>query len=65
MHEKLQEITHGLGPDVIVEAVGTPTTFTAAVEEVAFTGRVVYIVVNASWTAANTRGSRSTATVMV
>lgn len=43
LHEKLQELTGGLGPDVIIEAIGLPSTFTAAVEEVAFTGRVVYI----------------------
>lgn len=41
--EKLRELTDGLGPDVIIEAVGTPETFRMAVEEVAFTGRVVYI----------------------
>jgi 2-desacetyl-2-hydroxyethyl bacteriochlorophyllide A dehydrogenase len=41
--EKLRELTNGLGPDVIIEAVGTPDTFRMAVEEVAFTGRVVYI----------------------
>jgi len=43
VHEALQEWTGGLGPDVIIEAVGTPSTFRMAVEEVAFTGRVVYI----------------------
>lgn len=43
LHEKLQELTNGLGPDVMIEAIGLPATFTAAVEEVAFTGRVVYI----------------------
>jgi threonine dehydrogenase-like Zn-dependent dehydrogenase len=43
MHEKLQELTGGRGPDVIIEAIGLPQTFRAAVEEVAFTGRVVYI----------------------
>jgi threonine dehydrogenase-like Zn-dependent dehydrogenase len=43
LHEQLLEITDGRGPDVIVEAVGHPQTFRAAVEEVAFTGRVVYI----------------------
>jgi len=43
LHEKLQELTAGLGPDVVIEAVGLPATFTTAVEEVAFTGRVVYI----------------------
>jgi threonine dehydrogenase-like Zn-dependent dehydrogenase len=39
----LSEITDGHGPDVVVEAVGLPDTFRAAVELVAFTGRVVYI----------------------
>src|SRR4051812_7801418 len=43
LHERLQEITEGRGPDVVIEAIGTPATFRAAVEEVAFTGRVVYI----------------------
>jgi len=43
LHEKLQEATKGRGPDIIVEAIGKPETFRAAVEEVAFTGRVVYI----------------------
>lgn len=43
LHERLLAMTEGRGPDVIVEAVGTPATFRAAVEEVAFTGRVVYI----------------------
>jgi threonine dehydrogenase-like Zn-dependent dehydrogenase len=36
-------MTEGRGPDVAVEAIGTAATFRAAVEEVAFTGRVVYI----------------------
>lgn len=39
----LAELTDGLGPEVIIEAVGTPDTFRAAVDLVAFTGRVVYI----------------------
>ena len=43
LHEQLLELTDGRGPDVIIEAVGHPQTFRAAVEEVAFTGRVVYI----------------------
>jgi threonine dehydrogenase-like Zn-dependent dehydrogenase len=43
LHDKLMELTGGLGPDVVIEAIGLPSTFTAAVEEVAFTGRVVYI----------------------
>lgn len=43
LHERLQAITNGRGPDVAIEAIGLPLTFRAAVEEVAFTGRVVYI----------------------
>ncbi len=43
LHQRLLEITEGRGPDVAIEAIGTPRTFRAAVEEVAFTGRVVYI----------------------
>lgn len=43
VHVRLQELTGGQGPDVIIEAIGRPDTFRAAVEEVAFTGRVVYI----------------------
>jgi 2-desacetyl-2-hydroxyethyl bacteriochlorophyllide A dehydrogenase len=43
LHEQLLEMTEGRGPDVVIEAIGTPGTFRSAVEEVAFTGRVVYI----------------------
>jgi threonine dehydrogenase-like Zn-dependent dehydrogenase len=43
LHERLAEMTVGRGPDVVIEAIGLPKTFCAAVEEVAFTGRVVYI----------------------
>ncbi|WP_180540476.1 zinc-binding alcohol dehydrogenase family protein [Nevskia soli] len=43
LHERLQELTSGFGPDVIIEAIGLPQTFRAAIEEVAWTGRVVYI----------------------
>jgi threonine dehydrogenase-like Zn-dependent dehydrogenase len=43
LHDRLLDLTNGRGPDVIIEAVGLPQTFRAAVEEVAFTGRVVYI----------------------
>lgn len=43
LHERLAAITGGRGPDVMIEAIGLPQTFRAAVEEVAFTGRVVYI----------------------
>jgi threonine dehydrogenase-like Zn-dependent dehydrogenase len=43
MVEALTELTGGTGPDVVIEAIGMPETFRAAVEAVAFTGRVVYI----------------------
>ncbi len=43
LHARLLECTDGRGPDVVIEAIGLPDTFRAAVEEVAFTGRVVYI----------------------
>jgi threonine dehydrogenase-like Zn-dependent dehydrogenase len=43
VHEDLLALTGGHGPDVIVEAVGIPDTYRMAVEEVAHTGRVVYI----------------------
>jgi threonine dehydrogenase-like Zn-dependent dehydrogenase len=43
VQKRLRELTEGLGPDVIIEAIGLPETFRSAVEEVAFTGRVVYI----------------------
>ncbi|MEO8661158.1 MAG: zinc-binding alcohol dehydrogenase family protein [Bryobacteraceae bacterium] len=43
MVQAMLDLTDGDGPDVVIEAVGTPDTFRAAVEAVAFTGRVVYI----------------------
>jgi threonine dehydrogenase-like Zn-dependent dehydrogenase len=43
LHQRLSELTRGAGPDVVIEAIGLPATFQAAVAEVAFTGRVVYI----------------------
>jgi len=43
IHACLQTITNGFGPDVIVEAVGAPITYQTAINEVAFTGRVVCI----------------------
>ena len=43
LSKALRDLTGGFGPDVIIEAVGMPETFRAAVEEVAYTGRVVYI----------------------
>ena len=41
--ERLAQITGGDGPDVVVEAVGSPATYRLAVDSVAFTGRVVCI----------------------
>ncbi|MBP1617238.1 MAG: sorbitol dehydrogenase [Bacteroidetes bacterium] len=43
VHEKLQSLTNNFGPDVVVEAVGAPITYQTAINEVAFTGRVVCI----------------------
>ena len=43
MTDALAELTGGAGPDVVIEAIGMPETFRAAVDVVAFTGRVVYI----------------------
>ena len=43
VHARLLEMTSGFGPDVVVEAVGSVPTYQMAVEEVAFTGRVVCI----------------------
>jgi 2-desacetyl-2-hydroxyethyl bacteriochlorophyllide A dehydrogenase len=43
LHEMLLQFTDGRGPDVVIEAIGSRQTFRAAVDEVAFTGRVVYI----------------------
>lgn len=41
--QRLRALTHNDGPDVVIEAIGLPETFRLAVEEVAYTGRVVYI----------------------
>lgn len=43
VHERLQEISGGLGPDVVIEAVGSVPTYQMAIDEVAFTGRVACI----------------------
>jgi 2-desacetyl-2-hydroxyethyl bacteriochlorophyllide A dehydrogenase len=43
LHAELQKLTAGQGPDVLIEAVGLPQTFRAAVDEACFAGRVVYI----------------------
>ena len=41
--EALEQLTGGEGPDVVIEAIGLPGTFRAAVELASFAGRVVYI----------------------
>ena len=43
LHARLTELTEGLGPDVVIEAVGNAFTQNQAVNEVAFTGRIVFI----------------------
>ena len=43
LHTTLTELTGGLGPTVVVEAVGSVPTYQAAIDEVAFSGRVVCI----------------------
>jgi len=43
LHKELEQLTGGDGPDVVVEAAGNPISYRSAVDEVAFTGRVVYI----------------------
>ena len=43
LHDALMRITNDDGPDVIIEAVGNAITYRAAVDEVAYTGRVVCI----------------------
>ncbi len=43
LHEALQQITGGHGPDVIIEAAGNPFTYQSALEEAAFAARIVCI----------------------
>ena len=43
VHARLLEMTSGFGPDVVIEAVGSTPTYQMAVDEVAFTGRVICI----------------------
>jgi threonine dehydrogenase-like Zn-dependent dehydrogenase len=43
LHDRLQELTNGHGPGVMIEAVGTEQTFLAAIDEAGFAGRVVYV----------------------
>jgi threonine dehydrogenase-like Zn-dependent dehydrogenase len=43
LHGKLDELTGGDGPDVVVEAAGSPDSYRNALNTVAYTGRVVCI----------------------
>jgi threonine dehydrogenase-like Zn-dependent dehydrogenase len=43
LHAKIIDFTGGLGPTVVIEAVGSVPTYQAAITEVAFSGRVVCI----------------------
>jgi len=43
LHKNIREITKGHGPDVIIEAVGSPETYITAINEIGFTGRVVCV----------------------
>lgn len=43
VHAKIEHFTNGLGPDVTIEAVGSGPTYQMAIDEAAFTGRVVCI----------------------
>ena len=43
VHERVLQLTQGLGADVVIEAVGSPATYVMAVNEISFTGRVVCI----------------------
>ena len=43
LHSSITGLTGGFGPTVVVEAVGSVPTYQAAIDEVAFSGRVVCI----------------------
>lgn len=43
VHDEVMRISQGFGADVVIEAVGNPITYNMAIDEVSFTGRVVYI----------------------
>lgn len=40
---RLDDLTQGAGPDVVIEAVGLPETFRSAIDIAPFSGRVVYV----------------------
>jgi threonine dehydrogenase-like Zn-dependent dehydrogenase len=43
VHDRLMELTDNMGPNIVIEAVGSPATYQMAVNEVAFCGRVICI----------------------
>ncbi len=43
LHQELERITRGHGPSVVIEAAGNAASYRAAIEEVAFAGRVICI----------------------
>jgi threonine dehydrogenase-like Zn-dependent dehydrogenase len=43
LHAEIERLTGGRGADVVIEAAGLPATYRAAVDEVAFAGRVACI----------------------
>lgn len=43
VNDRLTKITQDMGPDVIIEAVGSPATYRMAVVEISYTGRIVCI----------------------
>jgi threonine dehydrogenase-like Zn-dependent dehydrogenase len=43
LHERVSELTGGDGPEIVIEAAGSPVTYRAAIDEVSFTGKVVCI----------------------
>jgi threonine dehydrogenase-like Zn-dependent dehydrogenase len=43
VNDRLTKITQDMGTDVIIEAVGSPATYRMAVDEISYTGRIVYI----------------------
>jgi threonine dehydrogenase-like Zn-dependent dehydrogenase len=43
IHDKLWSLARGDGPNVVIEAIGLPQTFQAAINEAAYAGRVVYV----------------------
>lgn len=43
LHATLQQLTGGMGPTVVVEAVGSVPTYQSAINEIGFSGRVICI----------------------